>query len=59
MTATIDTRPQGANPFDPDADDLRPRTTHLHLEQLATYGGWMLHGWRGGLLAGGSLLICS
>jgi chromate transporter len=22
-------------------------------QQLATYGGWMLHGWRGGLVAGG------
>jgi chromate transporter len=26
-------------------------------QQLATYGGWMLHGWRGGLLAGGFFVI--
>ena len=26
-------------------------------QQLATYGGWMLHGWRGGLLAGGLFVL--
>jgi chromate transporter len=26
-------------------------------QQLATYGGWMLHGWRGGLMAGGLFIL--
>lgn len=26
-------------------------------QQLATYGGWMLHGWRGGLVAGGLFVL--
>ncbi len=26
-------------------------------QQLATYGGWMLHGWRGGLVAGGLFIL--
>jgi chromate transporter len=26
-------------------------------QQLATYGGWMLHGWRGGLVAGGLFVV--
>jgi len=26
-------------------------------QQLATYGGWMLHGWRGGLAAGGLFIL--
>jgi chromate transporter len=26
-------------------------------QQLATYGGWMLHGWRGGLMAGGLFVL--
>ena len=26
-------------------------------QQLATYGGWMLHGWRGGLTAGGLFIL--
>lgn len=26
-------------------------------QQLATYGGWMLHGWRGGLIAGGLFVL--
>ena len=26
-------------------------------QQLAAYGGWMLHGWRGGLLAGGLFIL--
>jgi chromate transporter len=26
-------------------------------QQLATYGGWLMHGWRGGLLAGGLFVL--
>ncbi len=26
-------------------------------QQLATYGGWMMHGWRGGLIAGGLFVL--
>ncbi len=26
-------------------------------QQLATYGGWLLHGWRGGLVAGGLFIL--